>query len=94
MNRHLEKLKRYDCEILSYISDKLYERHNFNTIKTYLDNNFGTRFTSKNVTLEENLWLINTFYDAENIIFYQNNVYNNVDNVYNNVDNIYKNDLK
>ena len=71
MNEYLELLKNNDYEILSYISDKLYDGYNLNEIKNSLDNKYNTRFTSNDVTLEENQWLLYTCNDAEKINRYQ-----------------------
>ena len=71
MNEYLELLKNNDCKILSYISDKLYDGYNLNEIKNSLDNKYNTRFTSNDVTLEENQWLLYTCNDAEKINRYQ-----------------------
>ena len=80
----LTQLKNRDRELLSYISDRLYEGNNFDDIKLGLDKILGSRFSKPDVSNSEILWLKETCNDAENINSYQDNiVYENMINKFN-----------
>ena len=84
-NTFLTQLKNRDSELLSYISDRLYEGNNFDDIKQGLDKVLGSRFSKHDVSNDEIQWLKETCNDAENINSYQNNmVYENLIDDFNN----------
>lgn len=68
----ISQLKSRDSELLSYISDRLYEGYNFEIIKSNLDIVLGSRFSKNNVSKDEIDWLNTTYLDAININDYQN----------------------
>ena len=68
----ISQLKSRDSELLSYISDRLYEGYNFEIIKSNLDIVLGSRFSKTNVSKDEIDWLNTTYLDAININDYQN----------------------
>lgn len=67
----MENLKLNESKILSYVSDQLYIGIELEQIKQQLDDIYGSRFTTPNVTEEEIKWLYETCHDAENINHYQ-----------------------
>ena len=69
----LNQLKNRDSELLSYISDRLYEGYNYDDIKIGLDKVLGSRFSKKDVSNDEIQWLKDTCNDAKNINNYQDN---------------------
>lgn len=68
----INQLKSRDSELLSYISNRVYEGYNYEIIKSNLDIVLGSRFSKNNVSKDEIDWLNNTYIDAININDYQN----------------------
>ena len=61
---------RYN-EFLSYVSDLLYAKLDFDEIIKKMDMEKGTRFTSSNMSLDEIIWLKDLFATAQNVNDYQ-----------------------
>ena len=61
---------RYN-EFLSYVSDLLYAKLDFDEIIKKMDKEKGTRFTSSNMSLDEMIWLNDLFATAHNVNDYQ-----------------------
>jgi len=67
-NTFINQLKLRDNELLSYISDRIYEGYDFKIIQSNLDSILGSNFSSNKQQLK---WFYNTYIDAENINEYQ-----------------------
>jgi len=67
-NTFINQLKLRDNELLSYISDRIYEGYDFKIIQSNLDSILGINFSSNKQQLK---WFYNTYIDAENINEYQ-----------------------
>lgn len=61
---------RYN-EFLSYVSDLLYAKLDFDEIIKKMDMEKGTRFTTSNMSLDEIIWLKDLFATAQNVNDYQ-----------------------
>ena len=81
----LTQLKNRDTELLSYISDRLYEGNDLDDIKQGLDKILGSRFSKPDVSKDEIQWLKETCNDGDNINSYQDNlIYQNMIYEFNN----------